>query len=581
MSGFQRRKPYVLLQDLRSIKRRSKTKNLNPVACVAQQGQSFVEELTPLVNFNVTRPPISKEFVLKKDLSVEKKYVGFSFTEKLDLWSLEFHISENALTALLKFVLKDYEEKVLPKVPSTAAGIRQKAKNLEFTPNGSGRQFVKSLKETLRKQLDKYPLAMIPDKIDLDLGSDGMPPTSSHNFQLWPLVLRIRNLLPSTPFMHSCYGGKFKPNTNQLLTPLLSQIESFKTEPFLYKNKKMTVRVRKLKGDLPATSEMLGVKGHSGYFSCRKCKIKGTYSTQFKKIIFKRRHPRKRTDKEFRQVQRTLPQDSGTLTNDQKKKMHNIRKSVLTSLENFDLVNDTPYDSMHLILLGAVKILIGKWVNGKGTKLSQRELNIVCKKLKRLSSFFPCEFNRFCPPLSDFQYFKATEFKNFLLYGFLSVRHLFPEEISSNFLHLHCAVRIMSDPTLYKDHLNIAAILIEKFFYKAGKIYGDGVYTLNFHNLLHVPEDLSNLDCPLFEESCFDLENFLYSLKKTIKFGPDPLVQACARDIEIDKIKKKYFIQPKVPILYHKKKVGGKSFYGSLSFNNFTLLKTIKKIVTI
>lgn len=225
-------------------------------------------------------------------------------------------------------------------------------------------------------------------------------------------------------------------------------------------------------------------------------------------------------------------------------------KTELTKIAGLDLVRDTLIDPMHLIYLGVTRNCMTKCQTPKSkARLDGKTIDKICQKLKQLRPYFPSEFNRQIPAITEIHRFKATELSHFLLYGFLQVKHLFPKHIQDHFLLFTCAARILNDPSSIASGLNVAKRLLEKFYNQAGEIYGDEIYDLNMHNLTHIVDDIQNASGDMSKETCFEFENFKHCIKLCIKFGPDPLVQACARDIEMSKIERRYETPPDVPVL--------------------------------
>lgn len=100
-------------------------------------------------------------------------------------------------------------------------------------------------------------------------------------------------------------------------------------------------------------------------------------------------------------------------------------------------------DYMHNICLGMVKKLIEFCVKGKKdiclTDLNKEKINI---ELAVLRSYVPIEFSRLPRPLNDFNFWKATELRHFLVYfGCIVLKGKLKSSLYSHFLLLPYATR--------------------------------------------------------------------------------------------------------------------------------------------
>lgn len=72
---------------------------------------------------------------------------------------------------------------------------------------------------------------------------------------------------------------------------------------------------------------------------------------------------------------------------------------------------------MHLVCLGVMKKLINFWVRGrKDIRLTNICLERIDSTLKQIKNCVPKEFARLPRPITEFEHWKATEFRQFILY---------------------------------------------------------------------------------------------------------------------------------------------------------------------
>lgn len=93
---------------------------------------------------------------------------------------------------------------------------------------------------------------------------------------------------------------------------------------------------------------------------------------------------------------------------------------------------------MHLVFLGVVKRLLLLWMKGPlHRRLGSREIDEISLKLSRLKNCIPSEFARKPRPLKEIERWKATEFRQFLLYtDFVALHRTIHQNLYEIFLLL-------------------------------------------------------------------------------------------------------------------------------------------------
>ena len=115
-----------------------------------------------------------------------------------------------------------------------------------------------------------------------------------------------------------------------------------------------------------------------------------------------------------------------------------------------------------------------------GNKLDEIETQITKIKV-------PDFVKRLPRKIKDIKYWKASEFRNFLLYYSLPLfRDRLPKEYFQHWLLLVEAVTILLKDAISDDELNAAEIMLRSFVRDISPLYGDLCYTYNIHNLLHL-----------------------------------------------------------------------------------------------
>ncbi|CAG7673108.1 unnamed protein product [Allacma fusca] len=151
---------------------------------------------------------------------------------------------------------------------------------------------------------------------------------------------------------------------------------------------------------------------------------------------------------------------------------------------------------------------------------------IKCRK------YICCEFNRKPRPLGEINRFKATEFRQFLLYtGAIVLRNELPNEHYNLFMALHISCRILAIESLCLRYNDYAKQLLQDFLKNFAKLLGKEHLSFNFHGLLHIADDVKEFG-PLDSFSAFRFENRLGGLKQNLRKPAQALQQIHRRLIE-------------------------------------------------
>jgi hypothetical protein len=157
------------------------------------------------------------------------------------------------------------------------------------------------------------------------------------------------------------------------------------------------------------------------------------------------------------------------------------------------------------------------------------------EKLISLKHFIPAEFARKPRSLSQIKSFKATEYRQILLYtGIVVLDNIVSTPMYKAFTKLHCAIFILLGPTAHDPAWNdFAKRLLSEFVVKCSQIFGNQFLVYNVHNLIHIADDALKFGS-LENCSAFDFENYNQFLKRMIRKNNQELVQVCKRISERD-----------------------------------------------
>jgi hypothetical protein len=455
-----------------------------------------------------------------------------SLSQTLGIWASTNKISRVAVDELLKILHQH-----IPRVIHDAYNIPKCAKTLLHTPNNfmcrdlcGGKYFYLGIKNGLLKALNKlnHHELSIPDIIDLLVNVDGIPLYKSSPECLWPILLSFCN---SSPFIVAVFYGSSKPNSvHDFVNDFLKEFDNLSKTGFTYEGKLLKITLKAIVADAPARQFIKCIKSHNGYYACERCMIKGGMSDNNMCFIGTNHEPR--TDEKFKKIEYK--------DNSSKQNSHQLEKSPLIQY-NINCINQFSLDYMHLVLLGATKRIIMYWICGpyRACRIGRQIFLSISASLDKLQGTFPTEFARQPRSLEHWRRYKATEFRNFLLYsGVVVLKHAFKcKSYYTHFLSLSVSVRILLIPSAQQrtpQLLAYAQELLNWFVIEAENLYSKKFVSLNIHSLVHLPHDITLFQTDLHTVSAFQFENYLHILKKMVKSTHNPLAQIYNRISEMD-----------------------------------------------
>ncbi|KYM98543.1 hypothetical protein ALC62_10742 [Cyphomyrmex costatus] len=458
----------------------------------------------------------------------------YELAQDLKIWAVKRNITLTALSDLLK-ILKKYNYKLLPMCAQTLLKTPRDTKSLIREFKGDGEFWYYGILSGLKTVLSKEILETMSDVIEIDVFFDGFSPYNSIRRNLWPIAgcIASRNEV----FIIAIWCGETKCPSNldnyleDFINESLKLMNGFNIEDKYYK-----LKVRNIIADAPARAWLKCVNQHGNKFACERCTIKGvwfgnriTYPPHEEAPLW--------TDESF--CQQTH------------KEYHKGVSPLITRLQLKPLTQ-FPLESFHLLYLGIMKRILSMLYCAKASryKLPRDVVFKIDSFSNFLKSFFPSDFARKPRRLSDWKYYKGTEYRRLLLYdGFLIFRFM-PREVYENFLLFACAIRILVDPVLVKDYAVDADKLLKLFVKHSSKIYGQTFVVYNVHHLIHIVADCE-LHGHLEEFSAFKYESFLGHMKDFLHAPGKTLSQIVCRVIEkAAKLRFSYFT--KIQLLFEK-----------------------------
>jgi hypothetical protein len=355
------------------------------------------------------------------------------------------------------------------------------------------------------------------DTLRIQINIDGLPVSKSTSSQLWPILGILKGSKLEKPFTIGVYAGSQKPsNLDEFLADFVEELKGLQTDGVVLGNHTYYVAVHSFVCDAPARAMLKQIKLHSGYNACERCSQKGEWCS---KVIYRN------TD---------APLRSDVLFDELADPSHHHRPSPLREL-NVGMVTQFCLDYMHLVCLGIVRKLILLWLRGPLLcRLSANMLQQVSERLTNLRTSVPLEFARKPRTVYDVDRWKATEFRQFLLYtGPVVLKGILTEAMYQHFMLLSFSIYCCLNSDLCHHYSEFVRALLLKFVNLAGDIYGKEVLVYNMHSVIHIVDDV-HLFGALDSISCFPFENHLRCMKRLLRRPGVPLQQVVRRMAEID-----------------------------------------------
>jgi len=258
---------------------------------------------------------------------------------------------------------------------------------------------------------------------------------------------------------------------------------------------------------------VLNVKSFNAYHGCNSCTVEGTFIKN--RMAFLELNAPLRSNETFR---------------NKLDEYYHKDESPLEELP-INITSAVVLEYMHNICLGVVKKLIVFWTKGK-KPVRLINPDEISQELVNTKSFLPSEFHRLPRTLEEVEYWKATEFRTFLLYtGPIVLKGRLKTSLYKHFMLLSSAVRLLISPETCLTHNYLAKDLLKTFVSEYSSHYGEEYIGYNVHGLIHV-SDFVLTHGALDTFSAFKFENYLQFIKKSSKNSKNPLEDIYNRIIE-------------------------------------------------
>lgn len=443
-----------------------------------------------------------------------KNEISDEIKKSLAEWAVDCNVPQSTVNRLLSVLKYKAQLTYLPKDCRTLLkSTSTKVLNIREVKPGIYYHF------GIKKGIKRYSSILTTnEEIKIAIGIDGLPISKSSSGQLWPILGYI---IPYRKYVFpiGMYYGNEKPqDSNDFLSDFITEILDLSIHGIDINNEIKKVKIKLMCCDAPAKSFVLRVKGHSGFFSCTRCVQEGEYMNSRVCFPYNKNGSMKRLHQDYVQMKYEEHHISSTI-------------SCVALIPDVDIVLLFPLDYMHLVCLGVTKKLISLWLNTGPTnvRLPSWKIKSITYSLNKIKKCITNDFARKPRAIEEFKRYKATEFRQFLLYtGPVVLKNILPDDCYQHFMVFSVSLRILLSSKQSSKYLNYAQKLLEYFVERFQQIYGCHFVSHNIHGLLHLVDDY-RLHGPLDNCSAFIFENYMKELKRMLRKHETPLQQIIRR----------------------------------------------------
>lgn len=335
--------------------------------------------------------------------------------------------------------------------------------------------------------------------INLKLNIDGLPLFRSSRINLWPVLMQAADCKKVVPI--SVFCGIGKPKLEPFSQRLCAELIDLQKNGFSYRGLRVKIGSIMCVCDSPARSFVLCTKGHTSKDGCHWCRQFGTYTMD--RVAYSSQLSALREDACYANFDETN------------------QLSVTPFMNVVPLFSGFPPDFMHVVCLGVMRKMLRCYCMPiKGIRLSCRlplsQIKQLNDRIESIRKFIPTDFQRKPRTVSELEYFKATEFRMFLLYiGPLLFKSILPTQFYKHFLMLHFSIYVYSS-TKYQMLHDAAEQCLNSFVHLFPILFHPCLLSFNVHALLHIPF-FTKLYGPVDQFSAFNYENYLSAVKRRIR----------------------------------------------------------------
>lgn len=336
--------------------------------------------------------------------------------------------------------------------------------------------------------------------LDTVLNTDGIQPFKSSQLAIWPIYFAFSNLPPTIRMnkdnlVTAVFWVGTKPPMQVLLKALQEVMNRLQVEGLTIKlpSGVHTFQIYPLFGvfDLMAKAPILNMIQHNGSHGCPTCLQQGESYQRCWVYLPNGLYTERTHEGVIKDACSAIT--SNCIVNGIK------GKSVLANL--IDVIDGVPVDYMHCVLEGITKKILQIWIRDNARGMASIDALL-------MQQHPPHDFSR--PPRSilHHKYWKASEYRNWLLYYSLPLLSgVLPPLHLHHFALLVCSMHMLLQECVKEVEIRAAEDMLTKFYELLPELYGNECCTINAHLLIHLTKYVC-LWGPLWTHSAFGFESF-------------------------------------------------------------------------
>ncbi|XP_032457916.1 uncharacterized protein LOC103317700 isoform X1 [Nasonia vitripennis] len=412
--------------------------------------------------------------------------------------------------------------------------LRTPAHSASIKKVAGGEYLHLGVQEAICSILSSTPLRLHPaGALEIEFSTDEASLDKNGKILMWPIQIRVANISGSAPQTIGIFKGSSKPTSALIFFQyFVDEVDSIIRNGLNFLNGIKQVVLRCFIADALARAFTLGHRSHNSRAPCSRCWVRGEH-VRAGVMVYRGTDHRLRTDEEYRSK---LDLDH-----------HKDEDCALANLP-FDLVGSTVFDYMHQVCIGVMEKILQGLIDGRfvaSAKIADKcSLQILDNRLEHVKNFCPSDFARKPVNILRHGQFKATEYRQILLYsGPVIFRGLMNPAMYKHFILLSTAIRILANPVVSMESIDFAEKCIKLFVETASDVYGIEFLSYNVHTLLHLPDDVKRYG-PLDNFSAFPYENNMSFCRKLCRKNDQHLQQISRRLAENCRTSSKKFVDP-------------------------------------
>lgn len=397
---------------------------------------------------------------------------------------------------------------------------------------------------------------MSKNDLSLTWNADGIPVFKSSQFSIWPIQCMINELPPhlrsSNILLTGLWFGHNKPKMNTFLMPFVNECKELEETGFLCSGESIPRKVYALicSSDSPARAMLRNCKQFNGKCGCDWCEHEGV-------TVNNGGPPTRYYPQRGNQSQRTSHNQAeyGIRAEYLQEAVRGVKGiTVIDVLPTFDTVDGFTPEYMHSVCQGVIRQICKLWLDSSNHEKEfylGRKANQLDERLLAISP--PSEITRAPRSIMERKFWKASEWRAFMLYSLVILHGLLPHVYLQHFFLLVHGVYTLLGDKITNDKLLHAKACLVKFVTDMEGLYGLSSCTYNIHLMTHLADGVRNCG-PLWATSAYIFEannHMLLKMASGTQYVPQQICDTFMLSQKIPAIGRECMNEETCPMVKH------------------------------